>query len=139
MSKFSNLHTTKVTCAIIEHEGKVLCAQRSEQMKHPLKWEFPGGKVEVDESLEECLQREILEELGVKIEILERLPSSHHSYSAKLKIKLIPFRCRLLSTQIKLKEHLQISWFTSKEAATYDWAEADIPVLKQYFLHHNEH
>lgn len=45
-----------VTCAIIEKDGKVLCAQRSEKMKHPLKWEFPGGKVEKNEDLEACLK-----------------------------------------------------------------------------------
>lgn len=73
--------TLRVTCAIIENEGKVLCAQRSEKMNLPLKWEFPGGKVEGDEDLITCLKREIKEELGVEIAVLEQLPSNFQKYS----------------------------------------------------------
>ena len=56
-----------VTCAIIERDGLVLAAQRSAIMSMPLKWEFPGGKVDVGEGLEECLCRELAEELGVNV------------------------------------------------------------------------
>lgn len=58
-----------VTCAIIEHHNKILICQRSERMKLPLKWEFPGGKIEVGKSKVDCLKREIREELGLKIEV----------------------------------------------------------------------
>lgn len=69
-----------VTCTIIENSGRVLCAQRSEMMPLPLKWEFPGGKTEDNESPEECLKREIREELGIEISIVERLISNKHNY-----------------------------------------------------------
>ncbi len=122
---------TKVTCAIIEHKGKVLCAQRSENMSHPLKWEFPGGKVEGDEDLISCLKREIKEELGVKIEVLERLPSNFHIYS-NFKLELIPFRCSLQTFEIDLLEHSQILWLPVEKLKDLDWAEADVPIVNIY-------
>lgn len=121
-----------VTCAIIEHDEKVLCAQRSEKMKLPLKWEFPGGKVEKDEDLEACLKREIKEELGVEIKVIERLPFSTHSYPNSKVIKLIPFRCSLQTFEIDLKEHLKVEWASPTDLARYDWAEADIPIVRNY-------
>ncbi|MCC8359866.1 (deoxy)nucleoside triphosphate pyrophosphohydrolase [Salinimicrobium sediminilitoris] len=121
-----------VTCAIIEHDGKVLCAQRSEKMSLPLKWEFPGGKVEEAEDLESCLKREIKEELGVEIKVNERLPFNTHSYSNKKVIKLIPFRCSLQTFEIDLKEHLKVEWVFPADLSQYDWAEADIPIVQNY-------
>ncbi|QED38637.1 (deoxy)nucleoside triphosphate pyrophosphohydrolase [Antarcticibacterium arcticum] len=121
----------RVTCAIVENEGKVLCAQRSESMMHPLKWEFPGGKVEGDEDLETCLKREIKEELGVEIAILEQLPSNFHIYS-NLRLELIPFRCSLQTFEIDLLEHSQILWLPINELKDLDWAEADVPIVDYY-------
>ena len=66
-----------VTCAIIIDGSKVLVTQRSEAMKRPLKWEFPGGKVNLNESAETCIKRELIEELNIEVELLERLNDSH--------------------------------------------------------------
>lgn len=121
----------RVTCAIIEDNNKVLCAQRSQQMNLPLKWEFPGGKVEDNEQFENCLKREIKEELGVTINILEKLPANRHNYAGKL-IELIPFRCELSTFQIELREHSQIKWLPIEQLLVLDWAEADIPIVKNY-------
>lgn len=120
-----------VTCAIIEKNGKVLCAQRSETMDLPNKWEFPGGKVEDDEDPVTCLKREIKEELGVEIEVLERLPSNFHIYS-KFKLELIPFRCSLQTFEIDLLEHSRIVWLPVEKLNELDWAAADIPIVKHY-------
>lgn len=57
----------QVTCAIIQHADKILICQRSASMKLALKWEFPGGKIETGESKEECLHREVKEELNIDI------------------------------------------------------------------------
>ncbi len=122
----------KVTCAIIEHNQKVLCAQRSGSMKHPFKWEFPGGKVEENESFETCLKREIKEELGIEIETLEELPSFEHRYSETFAIELFPFRCKAFSGEIKLAEHQQIKWLFPADLHTLDWVEADVGVVKYY-------
>jgi 8-oxo-dGTP diphosphatase len=77
-----------VTCAIIIFGNKILAAQRSEKMKLPLKWEFPGGKVEENENNEECIVREIKEEINVEIEIVKKLANSIYDYGA-FKINLI--------------------------------------------------
>ena len=69
-----------VTCAIIEQHGFILAAQRSATMSLPLKWEFPGGKIDPGETAEECLQRELLEELELHVCLAKRLPNSTHHY-----------------------------------------------------------
>lgn len=122
----------RVTCAIIENEGKVLCAQRSERMSLPLKWEFPGGKLENGESIEVGLIREIQEELGVQLKVLEVLPDNLHSYSAVKVVRLIPMRCEILSGNAKITEHKQIKWLSREELLSLDWAEADIPIVNRY-------
>ena len=126
-----------VTCAIIEKDSKVLCAQRSELMHLPLKWEFPGGKVEDDEDPEECLKREILEELGVEISIIERLISNKHTYPDQKHFELIPFRCSLVGGKLVAKEHKLVKWLNRSELRELDWAEADIPVLHQYLTNYS--
>lgn len=121
----------KVCCAIIEDNGKILCAKRSSQMVLPNKWEFPGGKVN-DETYEDCLIREIREELGVEINILEQLPSNEHRYSKTKEIQLIPFRCSLKTSSFLLLEHSRIEWLDIQNLKSLDWAEADIPIVNYY-------
>lgn len=120
-----------VTCALIEHGGKVLCAQRSASMKLPLKWEFPGGKIEAGETPEQCLVREIKEELGVEITILEPLPSNIHNYGTR-PIKLLPFRCEIIQGELQLKEHQAFRWLYPSKLMELDWAAADIPIVEHY-------
>ncbi|MGM1055729.1 MAG: (deoxy)nucleoside triphosphate pyrophosphohydrolase [Bacteroidota bacterium] len=126
------MNTLKVSCAIIEKDGLVLCAQRSEKMHLPLKWEFPGGKIEKNERPEACLKREIREELGIEIDILQQLPTFEHSYSENFSIELFPFRCKTLSAEIHLAEHKQIKWLSLEELKDLDWAEADVPVVEHF-------
>ena len=125
-----------VTCAIIEKDGKVLCAQRSEVMHLPLKWEFPGGKVEDDEDPEECLKREIREELGIEINIVERLISNKHTCPDQKCFELIPFRCSIAGGKLNVKEHKLVKWLNRSELRELDWAEADIPVLHHYLTNY---
>jgi 8-oxo-dGTP diphosphatase len=117
-----------VTCAIILNNDKILVAQRSERMKLPLKWEFPGGKLELGESEVDCVIREVREELGIEIEIIERLPNCIHDYGSFV-INLIPFISKYQSGNILLKEHASFKWLTKDELITIDWAEADLPVV----------
>jgi 8-oxo-dGTP diphosphatase len=121
-----------VTCAIIEHEGKVLAARRGAAMSQPLQWEFPGGKVEPGESLPASLAREITEELGVTVAVGERLPVNVHDYGNGKVIRLVPFRCRLLSHTFVLKEHHEVRWLTPAELPGLDWAPADVPIVESY-------
>ncbi|AMR31178.1 hypothetical protein A0256_06940 [Mucilaginibacter sp. PAMC 26640] len=122
----------RVTCAlIINNEGKVLVAQRSTQMSLPLKWEFPGGKIEPNESPNDCLVREIKEELDIDIRIVKQLPSNNHSYP-HISIELIPFLCIYLTGEISLREHANFRWLPKDDLLALDWADADVPILYNY-------
>lgn len=121
-----------VTCGIIERNGKVLCTRRSETMSHPLKWEFPGGKIQDGESPEECLRRELREELGVEAEVGRSLPPATHAYPG-LSVTLYPFLCRIPpDSPIILHEHDRAAWLDPKELPSLDWAEADVAVVDAY-------
>jgi 8-oxo-dGTP diphosphatase len=120
-----------VACALIERNGLVLAAQRSASMNLPLKWEFPGGKLEAGESAEECLQRELVEEMSVTIAVGRQLPLHTHSYDT-FTVTLHPFVCTLASGTITLHEHAAITWLSPDELHTLDWLEADRPVLEAY-------
>lgn len=122
----------QVTCAIILNEDKVLCAQRSEIMPLPLKWEFPGGKIEKGESPAECLKREILEELNLEVEIIQAFQSNFHSYLPEKEIELMPFLCKFLGGDLILKEHRNVVWEEVDKLGLLDWAEADIPILHSF-------
>ncbi len=126
-----------VVCAIISNDsGQLLACQRSSRSDLPGKWEFPGGKVEPQESREAAIQREILEELGVKIHQLIPQPSVHHRYhqpDKELNIALHPFQCKLSSDATpQALEHSEIRWVTLSEADHLDWATADILVLEHF-------
>ena len=122
----------QVSCAIITNAQKqVLVTQRSPLMPLPLKWEFPGGKIEENETAEECLIREIKEELNIDIEITGSLSPNDHQYPDKL-IRLIPFICRQKIGEIVLKEHADYKWLDVKDLLDLDWAEADVPIVKRY-------
>lgn len=120
-----------MTCAIIKQDGKTLIVQRSENMKLPLKWEFPGGKIEIGETEAKCLMREIHEELNIVIELHTRLTPSIHKYP-DFTIELIPYLCTFKKGVIKLLEHKKYVWLSANELQGLDWAEADIPILKEY-------
>ncbi len=122
-----------VVCAIIEQDGLVLCALRSEQMSLPGKWEFPGGKLELNELPEDALIREIKEELNVSIEITDSLPISDYSYVPEKVIRLIPFRCVIQNNEIPVAaEHAELRWVKKEDLLNLKWAEADVPIVKNY-------
>jgi len=120
-----------VTCAIIHYDDKILAVQRSETMKLPLKWEFAGGKIELGETEIDCVKREILEELSIKIEVRERLTPVIHEYP-NFKIELIPFTAEYISGKLKLREHSNFVLANKEELLNLDWAEADLPILKEF-------
>lgn len=120
-----------VTCAIILKDKKILVTQRSEKMKLPLKWEFPGGKVEKDENEIECIKRVIKEEINIKIDILKKLTNSIYDYGT-FKINLIPFVANYLSGKIILAEHKDFKFLDKSELLNLDWAEADLPIVEEF-------
>lgn len=120
-----------VSCAIIERDGLVLAAKRRADSSMPLKWEFPGGKIDLGETAEQCLCRELIEELGIWVRIQKALIASTYSYPA-FTITLYPFVCTIESGTLLLLDHAAISWLPPHELFSLDWAEADVPVLKSY-------
>ena len=121
-----------VTCAIIRNEdNQILVVRRGESTDHPMKWEFPGGKQVPGETEEECIIREIHEELSIEIVICGRLPEVEHDYGHK-KIRLIPFVCDTLDDMPFLTEHVAFKWIDIKDLMIPDYLEADIIVAKNY-------
>ena len=120
-----------VTCAIIYFNNKILVTQRSEKMKLPLKWEFPGGKLEDGESEIDCVKREIKEEINIDIEVLAKLSNSIFDYGA-FKINLIPFISTYVTGEIILSEHKDYKLLDKTELLDLDWAEADLPIVKEF-------
>ncbi len=109
----------------------MLATQRSAAMSLPLKWEFPGGKIHPGESPEDCLRRELREELGVAVCVLRRLPPHTHAYPA-FTVTLHPFVCTIAAGEIVLHEHAAAAWVAPGELGVLDWAEADLPVIAAY-------
>ncbi len=118
----------RVTCALIIEEGGVLVTQRSRQMPHPMKWEFPGGKVKEEEKPEACIRREIREELSIEVSVEKELPTVRHNYDS-VALELIPFICKHLEGVIELAEHHSYRWVPVEELEELDWLEADVEVV----------
>ncbi len=122
----------RVTCAIIRNdESEVLVVQRGKKSDHPYKWEFPGGKIKDRETEEECLIREIREELSMDIVICGRLPEVEYDYGNK-QIILIPFICDTLDDLPLLAEHNAYKWLIPAGLKDIDFSEADVLVANEY-------
>ncbi len=120
-----------VACSIIEKDGLILAARRSATMSLPLKWEFPGGKIDPGESAEECLRRELIEELAICIRVGESLAPVTYRYP-DFTVTLYPFLCTIESGDMVLHEHSEIAWVAPEGLYSLDWAAADLPVIKSY-------
>jgi 8-oxo-dGTP diphosphatase len=120
-----------VACGIIEREGLVLAAQRGPAMSMPLKWEFPGGKIKSGESADDCLRRELREELGIDVAVGERLATATHRYPA-FTVTLYPMCCAIASGVLTAHEHAAVLWVAPEALPSLDWAAADLPIIEEY-------
>jgi 8-oxo-dGTP diphosphatase len=100
-------------------------------MSLPLKWEFPGGKIEKNETPEECLRRELKEELALDVQVGEALKPMTHAYRT-FTVILYPFICVIKTGEMVLNEHAAFVWLPPSRLSSLDWAEADRPVLDAY-------
>lgn len=119
-----------VVCAVIYVGEKILVTQRSKKMKLPLKWEFPGGKLEKDEKEIDCIKRELKEELNIEVRVIKKLTNSIYDYST-FQINLIPYVVEYVSGEIILAEHASYKLLEKGSLNTLDWAEADLPIIKE--------
>jgi 8-oxo-dGTP diphosphatase len=117
-----------VTAALIRDEDKILIAQRGRRKRFGWKWEFPGGKVRPDETPEDCLRREIKEELNLEIRVEKHFCTTHHQYP-DFNIELIAFWCSIVGGKMKLADHEQVLWVTVPEMNEYTFVEADLNVI----------
>ncbi len=120
-----------VTAAIIEKDNKFLIAKRKKGKHLEGKWEFPGGKIEPQETPELCLQRELKEEFGITTNIGNFVGESIFDYGDR-KIRLLGYKVEYLKGEFNLKDHDEIRWITVDEFHKYDIADADVPLLKKY-------
>lgn len=121
----------KVVGAIIENEtNEILCALRSPNMSIPNLWEFPGGKVEGNETLKEAIEREIREELDCDIEFIENFNDNTHQYD-KFIVNLFTVKCRLVTGTPTVSEHSKLIWLHRENLLSLKWAPADIPAVDQ--------
>lgn len=117
-----------VVGAVLIRDGLVLAAQRSENMSLPLMWEFPGGKIEAQETPQQALERELQEELHVRAEIGEMVESTEYEYDFGV-VTLITFYCTLHGSDPELTEHAAIRWVAPQDLLTLEWAPADVPAV----------
>lgn len=115
----------EVAAAIIENQnGRILIARAKGKSQEGM-WEFPGGKLEPDESPEECLRRELFEEMGIEIEPYAYFGVNEHAYEA-VTIRLIAYRTRFVSGEIVLVDHDDYQWVRREELGEYTFAPADV-------------
>lgn len=120
----------QVVAALIEKDNKVLIAKRLTGDSNVFgKWEFPGGKVELDEDEYHAIEREIYEEFELKIKAKEFLVNNICEYPNKT-VDLRLYSCDYISGEFKLHDHSEIAWVDKNELLNYDLALADIPLAK---------
>lgn len=117
-----------VVGAVIISNGQVLCTQRGGTGPLSGKWEFPGGKIEPDETAEAALAREILEELGCGISVGDKVTTTVYEYDFAA-ITLTTFYCALTDGRPQLTEHTEMRWLSPAEMLELEWAPADIPAV----------
>ena len=120
--------TVNVVAAIIKKDNHFLIVQRSRKKYLGLKWEFPGGKVEANETFEEALLREIKEELNIEISLQNKITEEKYK-DEKIDIVLHYFLCTQEGGTIKLNEHEDLAWVEKKYFDKYDFAEGDKNIL----------
>ena len=129
-SKFNTKNCVEVSAALIFRDGKILITQRHANFHLGGLWEFPGGKREPDETFEQCLVREIREELGLKISVGELFEEVVHAYPEK-SVRLKFFICKILSGEPQPLDCAAVKWVTKVKLATFDFPAADARLLEK--------
>ena len=120
----------EVAAGLVFCGGKLLITQRPEGRHLAGLWEFPGGKCEAGETLPECLQRELLEELGILVNVRERVMAITHAYPEKT-VKLCFFFCQLVTGEVQGMEGQAFAWVDQETLGRYLFPEADTQLLAE--------
>lgn len=122
----------EVVAAVIYFGESILCVQRPEN-KYPYiskKYEFPGGKIEANETMQDALQRELQEELNISADIKELFLTVVHPYP-DFELTMHSFICEVHSQELTLNEHIDYKWLSLAEMPQLDWAAADVPIVNK--------
>lgn len=117
-----------VIAGIIKKGAQYLVAKRAAADYQGGLWEFPGGKIHAHETPEECLKREIKEELAIDIDVGKFVCVSKYT-DARISIELLAYEARHVAGEITLHEHDECAWITVDEMNGYEFAPADMPII----------
>lgn len=119
----------QVVAALIIQDSKILICQRMDDQAMPLKWEFPGGKVEHGEDLRDALHRELDEELGIDAVIGRKIAAIQHTYASGASLELYFYRVDQFTREIENRIFRDVRWIDRKDLPTYDFLEADVRLV----------
>jgi 8-oxo-dGTP diphosphatase len=120
----------RVVAAVIERNGKLLVCQRTRHQTMPLKWEFPGGKIEEGEQPRDALRRELEEELGIHAKIGHEIARVQHTYPNGAAVELRFFIVREYEGEIENRIFRDLQWSAPEALPSYDFLEADASLVK---------
>ena len=121
----------QVVAALIVQNDKILICQRTKHQPMPLKWEFPGGKVEPDESPENALFRELEEELGIRAKIGPKIATIRHRYGKGASVELHFYKVDEYAGDLQNRIFHDVRWVTAKQLPEFDFLEADVAFIKK--------
>jgi len=122
----------QVVAAILERDSRVLICRRKPEQAHPLKWEFPGGKIEPGETPEQAVARELEEELDIRAAACDEIRRYEYCYPGRQPILLIFFRVRKFSGEPRNVVFHEMCWETPSRLSEYDFLEGDTEFLRTY-------
>ena len=120
----------RVVAALIQKDGKLLVCQRTRHQTMPLKWEFPGGKIEDGEQPRDALRRELDEEIGIQAKVGDEIARIRHEYPNRSMVELRFFLVREYEGEIENRIFRDIQWAAPKDLPKYDFLEADLTLVR---------
>ncbi len=124
-----------VTAALIKRDERILVAQRLPDSRfEPDKWEFPGGKVDFGEHPKESMRRELLEEIGIEVEVGELYHLASHVYDRNEMLRhvvILFFRCKIISGEARPIDCQDLKWITREQLSDLSFVEGDHPLVKK--------
>jgi 8-oxo-dGTP diphosphatase len=121
----------RVVAALIMKDGEVLVCQRTRHQPMPLKWEFPGGKIEEGEQPRDALWRELDEELGIDAKIGEEVARIQHEYKGGGSVELRFYVVHKFNGEIENRIFRDIRWAKRSELPSYDFLDADLQLVQE--------
>jgi 8-oxo-dGTP diphosphatase len=131
MPKAEKPSMKRVVAALIFQDGKILVCQRTRHQTMPLKWEFPGGKIEPGEQPRDALRRELDEELGIDARIGDEVSRIQHEYPNGSSVELRFFAVREYLGELENRIFREICWASPSELPSYDFLEADLELVRE--------